>query len=77
MNRSLACTFTIAVTITILIIGQPLYAQKPRPTGALTAPKPASPCCNVTAVDAATGVVTAKENATGKSSNLRSLTLRF
>src|ERR1700682_5479752 len=66
MKRSLAMSFAIAVAITILAMGQPLYAQKPQPTGVLSTPKPLSPCCNVTAVDAGTGMVTAKENATGK-----------
>src|ERR1700687_401912 len=66
MKRSLAMSFAIAVAITILAMGQTLYAQKPQPTGVLSTPKPLSPWCNVTAVDAGTGMVTAKENATGK-----------
>lgn len=75
MKRSLASIFAIAVTITILTMGQPLYAQRvrtqptqiprtlPTPTPPAT---PLAPCCTVTAINTSTGAVTAKENATGR-----------
>ncbi|HXM96143.1 MAG TPA: GH25 family lysozyme [Candidatus Dormibacteraeota bacterium] len=71
MKRSLKIAFGTAIAITILIMGQPLYAQNPRPTQvpnrqALAAPTPQTACCTITAIDTSTGVVTAKENATGK-----------
>src|SRR6202171_3239975 len=71
MKRSLACSFAIAITIMMLTMGQPLYAQNPRPPQvpnrqALAAPTPPAACCPITAIDTSTGVVTAKENAAGK-----------
>jgi hypothetical protein len=35
------------------------------------APAPSSPCCNITAMDSTTGVVTAKENASGRTITFR------
>jgi hypothetical protein len=74
MKRSLKIAFAIAVTITVLTMGQPLYAQptpksRPLPTPiprTLPAPTPPAACCSITAINTSTGVVTAKENATGK-----------
>lgn len=53
MKRSLPST--IAIAITMLTMGQPLRAQVQR-----------AACCLVTAIGSPAGVVTAKENATGR-----------
>jgi lysozyme len=67
MKRSLKIAFAIAVTI--LTMGHPLYAQRvqtlPTPIPR-TSPAPTPPCCSITAINTSTGLVTAKENATGK-----------
>jgi GH25 family lysozyme M1 (1,4-beta-N-acetylmuramidase) len=70
MKRSLAISFAIVVTLTILTMGQSLYAQKVRtqPTPiprTLPAPAPPAACCAITSIDTNAGVVTAKVNANG------------
>jgi hypothetical protein len=67
MKRSLASTCAVAVTVTILTMGQPLYAQKKEPLPTLQrVPVQPVPCCVVTAIDSRTSIVTAKENANGR-----------
>jgi hypothetical protein len=64
MKRSLASTFAIAIAM--LTMGQPLQAGKPQ-VGRATAAQPQRvACCVVTAIGSPAGVVTAKENATGR-----------
>jgi hypothetical protein len=74
VKRSLAISFAIAVVLTISAMGQSLYAQ-PTPKSrtlptpiprTLPAPTPPAACCSITAINTSTGMVTAKENATGK-----------
>jgi lysozyme len=69
MKRSLAISFAIAVFLTISGMGQPLYAQPTPKSRTLPTPIPRTlpaACCSITAINTSTGVVTAKENATGK-----------
>jgi lysozyme len=65
MKRSLAISFAFAVTIAILTKGQPLYARKPQVGRATAAQVQRVACCVVTAISPV-GVITAKENATGR-----------
>ena len=63
MKRSLEIAFAIAVAITTLTMGQPLHARKPQMGRLSVQPVP---CCVVTAIDSRTSIVTAKENANGR-----------
>jgi hypothetical protein len=68
MKRSLCIALVSAVTLTLLGMGQPLYAQvKPQPSAPqrLGAAPPTPPCCSVTAIDSRSGIVTAKVTVTG------------
>lgn len=59
MKRMLTFAFALTAIFAILAIAQPLVA----------APAPA--CCNVTAIDSRTGIVTAKEETTGRTFEFR------
>jgi len=72
-NSSFAGAVTLAVVF--LFVGISVSAQLPRsvtaPKAAQVSPNPVDPCCAITAFNANTGAVTAKENATGRTLTFR------
>jgi len=65
MKRSLKIAFAFAITITVLTMGQPLYAQINQKLSTRVPRTLPAPCCAITAINTSTGVVTAKVNANG------------
>ncbi len=67
LGRSVAFYWVLVVLAGALLTAPPgVWAQKPTTGPLAKSTQPVDPCCEITAINTATGTVTAKVNATGK-----------